>query len=116
MKKEAGKKSGAVLIIGLIALIVLLIYHRLTQAERVDSEMAQVNIHMILAPLFVLILICSTYWFKYYCSKNKKNEIVSKFNAWKRGDTCGAKLWRGFNILSLICLIIYTLLRLFNLF
>ena len=114
MKKEAGKKSGAVMIIGLIVLIVLFIYRRSTQAERVDSGMAQVNIHMILAPLFAFILICSTYWFKYYYPENKRNEIISKFNTWKWGNTCGAKLWRGFSILSLFCLVIYTLLRIWG--
>ena len=112
--KEAGKKSGLVMILGLVALIVFFGYRYMTQVEEVDNRMKPVNIHMILAPLFALILISITYWFKFYCPKDKRDEIISKFNSWKQGNTRGAKLWRGFNILSLICLFIYTLLRLLD--
>ena len=83
--------------------------------ELVASGRTPVNIYMVLAPLLALILISSTYWFKYYCPESKRNEIISRFNAWKRGNTRGAKLWRGFHILSLFCLVISVLLRVLDL-
>ena len=113
--KDAGKISLGVMMLMLVALFIFLVYRRIEQAGQADNGMLRVSVSMILAPLVALIAIYPTYWFKYHYPEDRRDEVITKFNVWKRGNTRGAKLWRGFNILTLICLVLYTLLRVLGL-
>ena len=109
--KVAGKKTSFVIIVILLALIVLMLHNSVTQDERIERGMSPVGIEVILGLIIMLIVVCSSHWFLYYYPVHKRDEVLSKFNSWKQGNTSGAKFWRGFKLVALICLIIQSLLR-----